>query len=165
VTLRLGLPFWLIPGDLLVATPVLIFTSPALLKKMAIRAANGGAFGLEAGVATPIGRFQLMAGRDVGVTFYGYVNGKDVILNYAPDTGAVVPIAFKSIDLDIPIVEYRPFRDFATRQASSLLFQIGMGVEFPKNVEVVPPATGAAPHLGNLYSARVKVLFDWRRYF
>ncbi len=81
------------------------------------------------------------------------------------DTGAVVPIAFKSIDLDIPIVEYRPFRDFATRQASSLLFQIGFGIEVPKNVEVVPPGEGAAPHLGNLYSARVKVLFDWRRYF
>jgi hypothetical protein len=165
VTARLRLPFWLIPGDLLVAVPVLVFTSPATLKKMAIKAADGGAFGVERGVHTPIGRFQLMIGRELGVTFYGYLNGKDVMLNYDTATNKVVPIAFKSIDYDIPVVEYRPFRDFATRQASSLLFQIGFGIEVPKSVEVVAPGEGPAPHLGNLYSARVKVLFDWRQYF
>jgi hypothetical protein len=165
VTARLRLPFWLIPGDLIVAVPVLAFTSPATLKKMAIKAADGGAFGIERGVHTPIGRFQLMIGRELGVTFYGYLSGNDVLLNYDAATDKIVPISFKSIDYDIPVVEYRPFRDFATRQASSLLFQIGFGIEVPKNVEVVPPGEGAAPHLGNLYSARVKVLFDWRRYF
>jgi hypothetical protein len=148
-----------------VATPILAFTSPATLKKMAIQAANGGVLGVEAGIQTPIGRFQLMVGRELGATFYGYVNGKDVLLNYDASTGTVVPIAFKSIDFDIPVVEYRPFRDFATRQASSLLFQIGFGVEVPKGVEVLPPGTGPAPDLGNQYSFRVKVLFDWRRYF
>ena len=164
-TARLRLPFWLIPGDLIVAAPILAFTSPSTLKKMAIRAADGGAFGIERGFHTPLGRFQLMIGRELGVTFYGYLNGKDVLLTYDAGAMKVVPIAFKSIDYDIPVVEYRPFRDFATRQASSLLFQIGFGLEVPKNVEVVPPGVGPAPHLGNLYSARVKVLFDWRRYF
>jgi len=165
VTARLRLPFWLIPGDLVVAVPILAFTSPATLKKMAIQAADGGALGIERGFHTPIGRFQLMIGRELGVTFYGYLNGKDILLNYDAATNKVVPIAFKSIDYDVPLLEYRPFRDFATRQASSLLFQIGFGIEIPKDVEVVPPAVGTAPHLENLYSARVKVLFDWRRYF
>jgi len=165
VTARLRLPFWLIPGDLVVAAPILAFTSPATLKKMAIQAASGGAFGVEAGIHTPIGRFQLMIGRELGATFYGYVNQKDVLLNYDASTGRVVAIAFKSIDFDIPVVEYRPFRDFATRQASSLLVQIGFGVEVPKGVEAVPAGSGPAPPLDNLYSIRVKVLFDWRRYF
>jgi hypothetical protein len=164
-TARLRLPFWLIPGDLIIAAPILAFTSPATLKKMAIQSADGGALGIERGFHTPIGRFQLMIGRELGVTFYGYLNGKDILLNYDAATNKVVPLAFKSVDYDVPVIEYRPFRDFATRQASSLLFQIGFGIEVPNSVEVVSPGVGPTPPLGNLYSARVKVLFDWRRYF
>jgi len=164
LTARLRLPFWLIPGDLLVAAPVLAFASPTTLKKMAIRAANGGLIGAEAGVATGIGRFQLVLGREVGATFYGYSGGKDVMLTLADDGATWVPIAFRSIEFDVPVVEYRPFRDFSEHQATSLLVQLGLGVEIPTGVELLPPATGSAPTLEKVWSARVKLLFDWRRY-
>ena len=42
ITARLRMPFWLVPGDLAVAAPVLAFTSPAKLQKMLVGAANGG---------------------------------------------------------------------------------------------------------------------------
>ena len=164
LTARLRLPFWLLPGDLVVAAPVLAFASPATLKKMAIRAANGGIVGAEAGVVTGIGRFQLVLGREVGATFYGYSGGKDVMLTLADDGATWVPIAFRSIEFDVPVVEYRPFRDFSEHQATSLLVQLGLGVEIPTGVELLPPATGSAPTLEKVWSARVKLLFDWRRY-
>ncbi len=164
LTARLRLPFWLIPGDLILAAPVLAFASPTLLKKMAIRAADGGIIGAEAGVATGIGRFQLVLGRELGATFYGYAGGQDAMLAWSGESGAWVPVSFRSIDLDIPVVEYRPFRDFSTRQATSLLVQLGVGVDIPTRVDVLPPATGPAPKLGNVYSARIRLLFDWRRY-
>lgn len=164
LTARLRLPFWLLPGDLVVAAPVLSFVSPVTMKKMAIRAANGGVIGAEAGVATGIGRFQLVLGREVGATFYGYSGGKDSMLAYSDESGAWLPVAFRSIDLDVPVVEYRPFRDFSEHQATSLLVQLGVGVDIPTAVEALPPATGAPPVLEKVWSVRVKLLFDWRRY-
>jgi hypothetical protein len=164
LTARLRLPFWLLPGDLVIAAPVLAFASPVTLKKMAIRAANGGLLGAEAGVATGIGRFQLVLGREVGATFYGYSGGKDSMLAYSEESGTWLPVAFRSVDLDVPVVEYRPFRDFSEHQATSLLVQLGLGVDIPTGVELLPPATGTPPKLGKVWSARVRFLFDWRRY-
>lgn len=164
LTARLRLPYWLLPGDLLVAAPVLAFASPATMKKMAIRAANGGVIGAQAGVATGIGRFQFVLGREVGATFYGYSGGKDVMLARSDDGQSWVPIAFKSVEFDVPVIEYRPFRDYSEHQATSLLVQFGLGVEIPTGVELLPPATGAPPTLDKVWSARVKLLFDWRRY-
>ena len=70
LTVRLRVPFWLIPGDLLLATLVLAFSSPQTLQKMAVQAANGGLIPWQAGIATPIGRFQFVLGREVGLSFY-----------------------------------------------------------------------------------------------
>lgn len=164
LTARLRLPYWLLPGDLVVAAPVLAFASPATLKKMAIRAANGGLLGAQAGVATGIGRFQLVLGREVGATFYGYSGGKDAMLAFSEEAGTWVPVALRSVDLDVPVVEYRPFRDFSEHQATSLLVQLGFGVDLPTGAALLPPATGTPPKLGKVWSARVKLLFDWRRY-
>lgn len=165
VSTRVRLPFWLIPGDLIVAAPILAFTAPELLKRMAISAANGGAGGVEASFGTPIGRMQFVLGRELGATFYGYATGKDVILIYTPSAGTIVPTEFRSIDWDIPILEYRPFREYATSRSSSLLFQLGIGVDVPNSVAVVPPYTSATPELKKIWSARVRLVFDWKRYF
>jgi hypothetical protein len=47
------------------------FTSPQAFKKMAVEAANGGLIPYESGIATQIGRFQFVLGREVGISFYG----------------------------------------------------------------------------------------------
>ena len=65
---RLRIPFWLIPGDLILATPVLAFTNPTALKKMAIRAADGGLIPWQTRLSTRFGAFQFMAGREVAAT-------------------------------------------------------------------------------------------------
>ena len=70
ITARLRVPFWLIPGDLVLAAPVLALSSPQTLQKMAVQAANGGLLPWQAGIATPIGRFQFVLGREVGLSFY-----------------------------------------------------------------------------------------------
>ena len=77
--LRLRLPFCLIPGDLILASPLLLF-SPNTYKKMGIAAVNGGLIPWQSGIASSIGRFQLILGREVGLTFYGLRNPKDFII-------------------------------------------------------------------------------------
>src|SRR6185295_4533250 len=69
---RLRIPFWLLPGDLILATPALAFTSPDTLKKMAIRAADGGLIPWQTKLATPIGKVQFVVGREVSATLFGY---------------------------------------------------------------------------------------------
>ncbi len=162
------MPFWLIPGDLLVATPLLAFTAPDLLKRMAIRAANGGLVPIERGYATPVGRFQLVLGREIGATFFGYAGG--TIDYFAPvmtpgGTILLAPVSLKSIRLEVPVLEYRPFREFATRQTFTLLGQFGFGWDIPTKLTVQTPSGPVDVSSGNLVFGYFRIAFDWRRYF
>ena len=57
--------------------------------------------------ATRFGRFQFVLGREIGVTFYG-----DESLLAPGEPGTLRIIAFKSTYVDLPILEYRPYRAF-----------------------------------------------------
>jgi hypothetical protein len=46
---------------------------------MAVVAANGGLIPWQAGIATPVGRFQFILGREVVATFYGYLRDPDAM--------------------------------------------------------------------------------------
>jgi hypothetical protein len=162
---RLRMPFWLIPGDLVLATPFLAFTAPDLLKRMAIRAANGGAIAWQRGLSTPIGRFQFMVGREATATFYGYVGGEDEFLALTPDLTGVYVVSLRSIRLEIPVLEYRPFREFATTQATSLSFQFGLGWDFPTKVTVWSTTGTPPPDYRTVPFGFLRLQFDWRRYF
>jgi hypothetical protein len=70
LTARLRMPFWLLPGDLLLALPLLAL-APDTYAKMAVVAANGGLIPWQAGIAPPLGRCQFVLGREVGVALYG----------------------------------------------------------------------------------------------
>jgi hypothetical protein len=167
LSLRARVPFYLIPGDLVVATALLLFTSPATLKTMAIRAANGGLIPWQTGIETPVGRWQLVAGREAGVTLFGYVGGEDSFLTSAGtgpgDRPILVPVSVKSLEIDFPILEHRPFRDFATRQAFTFLVQAGLGMSVPTHVDVLLPDL-PAPALNKSYFGYIRLSFDWRRY-
>ncbi len=67
---RLRMPFYLIPGDLLLLSP-LYFASPKTYQGMAVTAVNGGLIPWQLGWATRFGRFQFVLGREIGATFYG----------------------------------------------------------------------------------------------
>ncbi len=167
LTFRLRVPFWLIPGDLLLAAPILAFASPSTLEKMAIVAVNGGLIPWQTGLASPVGRVQFVLGREVGVTFFGYAGGEDLyIVPLSDEVGGytLFPVSVRSIDVEVPILEIRPFRDFGHRQTTALFLQLGVGGDFPTSVRVWLD-NGWQDEKGTpAWYGYLKISFDWRSY-
>ena len=167
ISARLRLPFWLLPGDLILAAPFLIPFAPKTYEKMAIRATDGGVIPWQAGLSTFFGRVQFVAGREIGVSFYGYVGGEDQLFVVTPGSNGhstVTAVSLRSIEFDFPIVEIRPFRGYATTQAAALLIQIGMGFERATRVTALAPPGAAAPSIATPVFGYVRLAFDWRHY-
>jgi hypothetical protein len=159
-------PFWLIPGDLIVASPVLAFTAPRKLQKMSVQSANGGLIPWQTGIATPIGRFQFVLGREIGLNFYGYTSDQNVVIptpGVAPVNQTVVKL--RSIRLDVPILEWRIFRTFSVDQSSGLGIQLYAGFDRPTRSSVVEPVGAPKPGLHTIVTGGVRMVFDWRHYF
>lgn len=165
IALRGRAPFWLIPGDLIVAAPVLAFTKPQILQKMAVEAANGGLIPWQAVIATRVGRFQFELGREVGISLYGYTSDQTVLL----PTPGVPPINTTQINLrtirfDFPILEYRPFRTYSQNQSSGFAFQFFTGLDKPMSASVVQPGGAPKPSLHTIVTGGMRIVFDWRHY-
>lgn len=166
IALRARMPFWLIPGDLLLGALLVAPFSRATFAHMAVMASNGGLIPWQTGISTPIGRFQLVFGREVGVKLYGFVGDKTRLL-MPPAVGGTTGIrliALRSISFDFPVIEYRPFRSFSLDQASVLVIQLFVGFETAGAAEVISPAGAPLPELQTIYNAGARVAFDWRRY-
>ena len=164
VSLRLRMPYYLIPGDLVLASPLYLVDSKAYTD-MAVAAANGGLLRLQSGWATAIGRFQFVLGRELGVTFYG-LSGDDQLLapSVAPG-GLGRAVTFKSTSYELPILEYRPYRAFSTNQSSSVLVQLFAAADVPRGATVRFPLGAPAPELRTVWSIGVRLVFDWRYYY
>jgi hypothetical protein len=165
ITARLRVPFWLIPGDLLLATPVLALSSPQTLQKMAVQAANGGLIPWQTGIATPIGRFQFVFGREVGLSCYRSCRDDPMLLE-TPGVGPTnsTLVTLRLLQVALPILEYRPFRSFALDQRSSLVMQCYAGFDTPLHSSVVSPAGAPNPELRTIGLGGIRVVFDWRYY-
>ena len=130
---------------------------------MAVDAANGGLIPWQAGMATRIGRFQFVLGREVGVSFYGLNTPKDAI--FVPNAnGAVAVVQYKSTQFDFPILEYRPFRTFSLDQSSSFMVQLTGGFDIPHNVTLIAPTDTPVPDLRTVWQVGFRILFNWRHY-
>ena len=164
IATRLRMPFYLIPGDLLLLAPVYL-VSPETYTQMAVTAANGGLLPWQAAWATGIGRFQFVLGREIGATFYGYGFDNVAVAPSLTPGGEPRVVDFKSIHWDLPILEYRPYRAFDTQQSSALLFQLFAGVYVPSGAKVTYPVGAPGVSLERVYSLGVRLVFDWRRYF
>jgi hypothetical protein len=163
---RLRLPFCLIPGDLLVAGPILLLASPKTLNKMIVAAGNGGLIPWQSGLITPIGRFQFVLGREVGVCLYGIGNGPDAFLFEIDDErDEQVLISLYSTQLDFPIFEYRPLRTFSSRQSASLVLQLSAGVDIPGKRTLIYPEADPLPDVKSIWFIGLRLVFDWRYYF
>ena len=143
------MPFWLIPGDLLLAAPILAFANPQLLEKMAIVSADGGLIPWQTKLSTPVGSLQFVAGREMSVNLFGYLGGEDAFLavsGHSPDGAPIFqPVAFRSIEWNFPILELRPLREYGTRYSFSTLVQFGAGLRHAVRCAVAHPgAAGAA---------------------
>jgi hypothetical protein len=165
IVLRGRAPFWLFPGDLILAAPVLAFTKPRSLQKMAVQATNGGLIPWQQVIATRAGRFQFVLGREVGVSLYGYASDQTLRI---PTPGVppidITQIQLRSIRLDFPVLEYRPFRTFSKNQSSGLAFQFFTGFDKPNSVSVVEPAGAPKPSVHTIVTGGLRMVFDWRHY-
>ena len=164
---RLRLPFCLVPGDLLIAAPILFLVAPKTMDKMIVAAGNGGLIPWQTGMITPIGRFQFILGREVGISFYGADRKGDAFL--VPDNvegkDLVTLISMYSTQIDFPILEYRPFRTFSARQSASLVLQINAGIDIPGRAKVVFTEDPRVPDRKPIWFIGLRMAFDWRHYF
>jgi hypothetical protein len=164
ISTRLRMPFYVIPGDLLLASPMYLF-APTTYTGMAVTASNGGLIPWQAGWATRIGRFQFVLGRELGATFYGYGFENTTIVPGATPGADPRVVDFKSILFDLPILEYRPYRAFDTKQSSAVLIQLFAAADVPQSTKVAWPPGAPGVKLDTVYSIGVRMIFDWRRYF
>jgi hypothetical protein len=161
---RMRLPFWLLPGDLLIVGPILYLISPQKAQEMGVIAVNGGLIPWQTGLQTGIGRFQFILGREVGVSLYGTSTfGNDAI--FVPSPNGVQIISYSSTKWDFPFLEYRPTRSFSTNQASSLLIQFSGGMDVPYNTNLLEPVGETQVKLNPVWYLGARIIFDWRRYF
>jgi hypothetical protein len=164
VSLRLRAPYYLIPGDLLLLSPLLLIDRESF-SSLAVTASNGGLLGLQQGYATRFGRFQFVLGREIGFTWYGLQGDQDLIAPPTPEAPNGMLVRFKSLYIDLPILEYRPFRSFSADQSSTLLFQLFAGIDRPFGVRVEEPVGAPAPELRSVKRFGIRMFFDWRHYF
>jgi hypothetical protein len=159
---RIHMPFWLIPGDLLIATPIVFLVDKQAAKQMGIIAASGGLIPWQRTLNTGIGAFQFVLGREVGVALFGY--GSHGIYGYSGSNGTVSQYTYRAWELDLPVVEYRPFRTFATNTALTVALQLGFGVDFPNNAHLTNPPGAPGPDLGTSWLIYLRLAFDARYY-
>ncbi len=159
---RVRMPYYLVPGDLLLLSP-LYLADPDAYTAMAVTASNGGLLGWQRGWATRFGRFQFVLGRELGVNFYGLFNQQQLIAPLDDPGSPLRLINFKSVSYDLPIVEYRPYRAFSSNQSSSVIFQLFTGADVPYSGSYA--ATGASVNLDTIWFLGLRMLFDWRYYW
>jgi hypothetical protein len=164
LSLRLRMPYYLIPGDLLLLSPM-YFTDREKYTRLAVTASNGGLLGWQRGYATPIGRFQFVLGRELGVTWYGLEGTQQLLAPPANPGDPVRVIDFKSVYFDLPIVEYRPYRAFSANQSSSLILKLFGGADVPYGDSVEIPSGAARADLRTVWSLGLRFVFDWRYYW
>lgn len=161
ITTRIRMPFYLIPTDLLWLSPIYLFNEEAYTD-IAVTAGNGGLIPWQQGMATSVGRFQFVLGREFGATFYGR-NNQDRL--FAPTDSETNPLQLTSIEsilFDLPIVEYRPYRSFSSNQSSSVVFQLFAAADVPQNNN--PVIQGISHKMDTVWSIGIRLVFDWRHY-
>jgi hypothetical protein len=73
-------------------------------------------------------------------------------------------VAIRSMQVELPILEYCPFRTFSLNQNSSLVIQRYAGFDTPIQSSVVFPEGALKPPLRTIGLGGIRVVFDWRYY-
>ena len=159
------MPFYLIPGDLLLLSPLYLFSPDDLHQHGGHRqqrrpdSVAGGMGNAASGASSSC------SGANSGATFYGYGFENTTIVPSATPGGDPRVVDFKSIHFDLPILEYRPYRAFDTQQSSAVLIQLFAGADVPQSSKVTWPPGAPGVKLETIYSIGLRLIFDWRRYF
>ena len=164
---RLRMPYYAIPGDLLIAGPILLIFAPKAFNKMVATAAQGGLIPWQSGLVSPIGKFQFILGREVGLYVYGTLQGADSYI--VPDerwgVGEMSLISMHTTKLDFPFLEYRPVRTFSRKQSASLVLQLNAGVDIPGKVTMKTHPEAEPIRLKPIWMLGAKLGLDWRYYY
>lgn len=164
LSLRLRMPYYVVPGDLLWLSPIYLYDKERYTR-MAVAASGGGLLGLQQPWSTRVGRFQFVLGRELGVTWYGIFNDQQLFAPAATPEGIGAIVKFKSVSFEAPILEYRPYRSFASNQSSAIMFQLFASADVPYGERVVAPIGAPKPNLGTVWSIGLRMVFDWRYYW
>jgi hypothetical protein len=162
--ISMRMPFYVVPFDLLLLGPVLMLADPQAATSVVFASAAGGLLPIERKFETDIGTFQFMAGREVGLTLWGYTGHNNEFIvtpTTNPDDWRVVE--YKSLELDFPVFEYIPPRVFATTLSLAAVFQLGFNVEFPSGATFV--SDGQPFNLGPSWNIYLRFRLDARKYF
>ncbi|MBC2839716.1 hypothetical protein [Robiginitalea sp. SC105] len=163
--LRVRMPFWLIPGDLILGAAIFSWASPKTLERMAVTAGNGGFIPWQSGISTGIGRFQFVLGREVGVSFYGVRRIQESLVIPNRTFNETSLVAYRSTKWDFPFLEYQPTRTFSNTQSASLKVQFSVGVDVPWRERTLAPANADAVDLESVWYMGMRLVYHWRRYF
>jgi hypothetical protein len=161
---RIRMPFYLVPGDLLLLSPMYFFDRETYTQ-IAVTAADGGLIPWQQGYATRIGRFQFVLGRELGITWFGSTGNLELAAPSASPGGPGRVVNYKSLFFDFPIFEYRPYRAFSSNQSSEVVFQLFAGMDIPYGESVTNPPGAPSVDLSTVYSLGLRMVFDWRYYF
>ena len=161
------LPFWLIPGDMLILGPVLALTSPTMLSEVGVAAASGGLIPWQRSFSTGAGVFQVVAGREVRAVLFGFTGDLLGVVPGGPlpdGSNPYVVVKFKSVQLEFPVLEWTPFRTFATQLTFAAQLQLGFSVGLPVSTEVLYPV-GTPFSTTPGWSIWLRGVFDGRYFF
>ena len=164
---RIRMPFYAIPGDLILGALLIAPFSSSTYGKMMSSAIDGGLLGWQGGMATPLGRLQFILGREVGVNLFGRWGQTQKIqipIETADKGMQTEALDLHSLEIEAPIVEWRLFKMFSVDQASSIAVQLYGSADIPIFWNtVITPATTFQLH--TLYGLGIRATFDWRYYY
>jgi hypothetical protein len=163
--LRLRLPFYLIPGDLIILAPVLLLIDEKAMNKVIATAGNGGLIPWQTRMITSIGTFQFVLGREVGISLYGYGNEPDDYFLPLNNLSEGVFCGMHSTQINFPVFEYKMVRSYGSRQSADLLLQLYAGIDIPGKRKILYPKDAPFPPVENIYFAGLRFVFDYRHYF
>jgi hypothetical protein len=163
----LRMPFWLIPGDMILLVPVLALASPSALSTVGVAAASGGLIPYERSFSTGAGVFQVVAGREVRAILFGYMSDLLSVLpaGTLPDgSRQYAVVEYKSVQLEFPVLEWTPFRTFATQLTFAAQVQLGFSVGLIASQQVLYPV-GTPFSTSPGWSIWIRGVFDGRYFF
>ena len=73
-------------------------------------------------------------------------------------------VVLRSIQLEFPVIEYRPFRTFSMDQSTSMVVQLYGAVDIPTKVGIITPPGNPPPETQSTWMFGLRVAFDWRSY-
>lgn len=162
--LSLRMPYYVLPFDLIVLTPILMLASPQDLQAVVFASAGGGLLPIQRRIETDLGTFQFMAGREVGLTLWGYTgHTNQFFVTPTTDPSSYRVVNYNSLEFDFPCFEYVPPRVFATTLSLAAVFQLGFSVELPQGAAYF--SDGTPFNLGPSWNIYLRFRLDARKYF